>query len=86
MSVAVSPDGRWIASGSGHDEAIHLWPMPDVSEPPLHTLPLEELIARLKAVTNLRTVPTDRERTSYRHEASPFPGWASDTAGARKPR
>ena len=36
-AVTVSPDERWIASASGSE--IRLWPMPDLSRPPLHTLP-----------------------------------------------
>ncbi|NHX33829.1 hypothetical protein HA388_27915, partial [Escherichia coli] len=39
-SLAVSPDGRWIASAAA--ESFRLWPMPDVSRPPLHTLPHDE--------------------------------------------
>jgi hypothetical protein len=30
--------------------------MPDLSKPPLHTLPRAELIAKLKTLTNLRVV------------------------------
>jgi WD40 repeat protein len=46
LSLAFSPDGRWIASTAGND--IRLWPMPDLSKPPLHTLPHDELLAKLK--------------------------------------
>jgi len=52
--VAFDPRGRWIASSSGPE--VRLWPMPDLSKPPLHTLPREELIAKLKTLTNLRVV------------------------------
>ncbi|MGD8897569.1 MAG: protein kinase, partial [Acidobacteriota bacterium] len=39
VGLAISPDERWIASSS--DESISIWPMPDVAQPPLHTLPHE---------------------------------------------
>jgi WD40 repeat protein len=72
-SVAVSPDGRWIASVG--DEAIHLWPMPDVTKPPLHTLPHAELMARLDALTNLRVVRDPTSSTGWKLDLGPFPGW-----------
>jgi len=71
--VAVSPDGRWVASASGAE--IRLWPMPDVSKPPFHTLPHDELMARLRALTNLRVVEDAAAATGYKLDVSPFPGW-----------
>jgi WD40 repeat protein len=72
-ALAISPDERWIASVS--DESISIWPMPDVSKPPLHTLPHAELLARLDALTNLRVVGDPASATGWRLDVSPFVGW-----------
>jgi WD40 repeat protein len=72
-SLAVSPDEKWIASSS--DESISIWPMPDVTRPPLHTLPHAELLAKLDALTNLRVVRDPASATGWTLEIGPFPGW-----------
>ncbi len=74
-AVRFSPDGRWLVS-AGSDKKIRLWPLPDPSQPPFQTLPREELLARLRALTNLRAVPDPTSATGYKIEAGPFPGWA----------
>jgi hypothetical protein len=59
--------------------------MPDLSKPPLHTLPLDELLTRLKSLTNVRVVEasastisawlrTDRG-SGYEIDLEPFRGW-----------
>jgi WD40 repeat protein len=75
-SVAISPDGRWIASVG--DEAIQLWPVPDLTKPPLHTLPRGELMAKLNGLTNLRVVRDPSASTGWKIEVGPFPGWQDE--------
>ncbi|PWB68853.1 MAG: hypothetical protein C3F15_15835, partial [Holophagae bacterium] len=72
--VAVSPDLRWVAS-AGEDGTLRLWPMPDLSKPPLHTLPHGELLAKLHSLTNLRAVRDASSDTGWTIELGPFPGW-----------
>ena len=72
--AAISPDLRWVAS-TGEDSTIRLWPMPDLSKPPIHTLPHEELLAKLKSLTNLRAVRDPASDTGWKIEVGPFPGW-----------
>jgi len=54
---------------------IRLWPMPDVSNPPLHTLPRDVLLARLDRLTNVRVVEDKASPGGYTVEIGPFPGW-----------
>ena len=72
--IDVSPDRRWVASG-GPDSTVRLWPMPDLTEAPLHTLPREELLAKLRSLTNLRVVEDPEAPGGWNLEVGPFPGW-----------
>jgi WD40 repeat protein len=73
FDLAVDPKGRWIASTGGNE--LRLWPMPDLSKPPLHTLPRDELIAKLKTLTNIRVVRDEESATGWKLTHDPFPGW-----------
>jgi WD40 repeat protein len=73
-ALAVSPDGGTIAAAT-EDGTIQVWPMPDVAEPALHTLPLDELLARLGASTNARVVRDDALPEGYRVEWQPITRW-----------
>ena len=74
-AVAFSPDGLWIAS-AGDDGTVRLWPTPDMSKPPLHTLPHDELIGKLHSLTNVRIVEDPDSSTGWKLDYAPFPGWA----------
>ena len=64
---------------AGPTAPIRLWPVPDVTKPPLHTLPLDVLLARLRTHTNLRAVadPAIVNRLQARAWALPRLGQAA---------
>ena len=49
--------------------------MPDLSKPPLHTLPRGELLAKLRSLTNLRLVPDEDSPTGWTLTHEEFRGW-----------
>src|SRR5262249_41532944 len=62
--VAVDPSGKWIASTELNKPVVRLWPMPEGS--PLQTLPHQELLDRLRKLTNIRVVVDKNSSTGYR--------------------
>jgi WD40 repeat protein/DNA-binding winged helix-turn-helix (wHTH) protein len=73
-SVAISPDLRWVAT-TGEDDTLRLWPLPDLSRPPLHTLPHDELLAKLRSLTNLRVIRDPSSAIGWKVDVDTFPGW-----------
>jgi WD40 repeat protein len=74
LDLAISPDLKWVAS-TGEDDTLRLWPIPDLDTPPLHTLPHEELVAKLRSLTNIRAVRAPESSMGWRIELDAFPGW-----------
>jgi WD40 repeat protein len=73
-ALQIDPSGRWIYS-AGTDGTLRMWAMPDLSKPPLHTLPHDELLEKLYSLTNMRVVEDEESTTGYRLDFDPFPGW-----------
>lgn len=73
FEVAFAFDDQQILS-AGVDGTIRVWPVPEGR--PFDTLSYEELLDRLRSVTNYRVVEDASTSTGYRLEAEPFKGWA----------
>jgi serine/threonine protein kinase/WD40 repeat protein len=74
--IQFGPNGKWLGS-AGADGSLRLWPIPDFAKPPFQTLPYEELVAKLKAMTNHRVVEDENSPTGYSINLDTFPGWDS---------
>jgi hypothetical protein len=62
-------------ASTGEDDTLRLWPMPDLSKPPMHALLHEALIGKLRSLTNLRAVRAPGDSMLWKVEVGPFPGW-----------
>jgi hypothetical protein len=49
--------------------------MPDLSQPPFHTLPHDEFLTALRQMTNARAVRDPDSTSGWKIEIGPFPGW-----------
>ena len=74
-AISVEVQGDRIVSGGSEDGTVRVWPMPDMDETPFHLLPYEELLDKLRALTNVRVVPDENSETGYGTEVTEFPGW-----------
>jgi hypothetical protein len=59
---------------AGDVEGIRLWPLP-AEGPPIHTLPIGDLLDRLRSFTNFRVARDDTAAGGYRLDFEPFTGW-----------
>ena len=72
--VAFSPDGRLIAAADQNGN-LRVWPVPDMTKPPLQALPHAELMSKLDSFTNLRVVRDEDSPIGWKTEIGPFQGW-----------
>jgi WD40 repeat protein len=70
--VRVDPTGRLVASTS-EDGTVRIWAMPEGQ--PLHTLPKDALLDKLRSLTNVRIIADESASTRYRTTFLPFKGW-----------
>jgi hypothetical protein len=68
----MSPSGDLIATGDSSG-TVRVGRR-DGSEPHLHTLPREALLAKLDSLTNVRVVAEVSSPSGYKVDLAPFPG------------
>ena len=73
LGVGVDPQRQWIASSDDSSEIIRLWRVPEGK--PIHTLPYDEFVKKLRSLTNMRVVADEKSSTGYRIQFDRFPGW-----------
>lgn len=66
------PDGKRVIT-TDMGGTLRIWEIPQGR--PFHTLPLAELLARLRALTNMRVARDEDSATGYVLKPGPFPGW-----------
>ncbi len=72
-ALEISPDGHWVATSNISSPNVYLWRRPEGR--PLQTLPHEEFLERLRALTHFRAVPDGHSPTGYRLDEAPYHGW-----------
>jgi WD40 repeat protein len=72
VQVQIDPHGRWLTAITMNSRVVH-WPVPRGCQP--QDRPLKELLAMLRAQTNLRVVMDSSSPAGYRVTAIPFNGW-----------
>jgi WD40 repeat protein len=71
-TVLVSPDGKWILS-SDSKSTLQLWPMP--VDNALSDLPYDEMVNRLRDLTNVRAMADKNSPNGYHIQYGAFAGW-----------
>ena len=75
IAAAFSPDEKWITCADNMEPVVLLWRMPEGR--PFHTLPRDEFLDRLRALTCRQVVPDAASATGYRANTVPSPGWGN---------
>jgi hypothetical protein len=71
--MEIDPLGRWVVVFTRGETRLFPIPVPGVT--PLHRLPLEDLLAELRSMTNARLNEDPEVATGWTLGWDPFPGW-----------